>query len=387
MIPLSVPEIRGNEWKYIKECLDTGWVSSVGSFVDRFEAMVADYVGRRHAVACVNGTSALHMAFLVAGIQPGDEVIVPALTFVAPANAARYAGAWPVFIDVDPDYWQLDPQKLDDFLTKECDHDHGCLINRVTRRVIRAIVPVHLLGHPTDMGPIMALARQFNLLVIEDAAESLGADYQDRKVGKDGDIACLSFNGNKIVTTGGGGMLLTDNEQWAQKAKYLTTQAKDDDVEYIHHEIGYNYRLTNVQAAMGVAQMECLDEYVALKRSMAQRYGQALAGLRGLRLPQEAPWARSTFWLYTILVDERICGVDSRQLIALLRAGGIQTRPLWHPVCRLKAFAGCYAHQVTVAGKLYAQALSLPSSVGLSPQDQEKVVAMIRAHVDKGGRG
>src|SRR5579862_6352196 len=243
--PLSVPEIRGNEWKYVKECLDTGWVSSVGSFVDRFEQDVAKFVGARFGVAAVNGTAALHTALLVAGVCPDDEVLVSTLTFIAPANAIRYAGAWPVFVDAEPEYWQMDPERVVQFIKEKCAWNGRELRNRSTGRRLKAIMPVHILGHPVDMEPLLNLARQYDLVVIGDATESLGAAYRGQKVGRLGDIACFSFNGNKLITTGGGGMMVTDNEAWADRARYLTTQAKDDAIEYTHHTIGFNYRLTN----------------------------------------------------------------------------------------------------------------------------------------------
>lgn len=378
LIPLSVPEIGGNEWKYIKECLDTNWVSSAGQYVEKFEQAVANYLGRRYAVACINGTSALHIALLVSGIKPDDEILMPALTFVAPANAIRYVGAWPVFIDVQPDIWQLDPQKVHDFLTKECEYRKGCLVNQNTNRTVRAIMPVHLLGHPVNMNPIIDIARKFKLVVIEDAAESLGALYKERHTGTIGDIGCFSFNGNKIITSGGGGMLLTDNQKWVDKARYLITQAKDDSLEYIHNEIGYNYRLTNIQAAMGLAQMECLEEYIAKKRCIAQRYNEGLNNISGIMLPVEAEWAKSIYWLYTILVDADKYGVNSRKLLHKLKSMNIQTRPFWHPIHTLKPFKQCYAYKIEVVDELYQNALSLPSSVGLKWQEQDKVVETIR---------
>ena len=378
MIPLCVPEIRGNEWKYIKECLDTNWVSSGGSFVDRFERMVADYVGAKHAVATCNGTAALHIALLVAGIQPDDEVLVSTLTFIAPANAIRYVGAWPVFVDAEPDYWQMDPQKVVDFLEKECQWRNDALYNKTTDRRVSAILPVHILGHPVDMDPILEVARKYNLVVIEDAAESLGAKYKGQIVGTLGDIACFSFNGNKIITTGGGGMIITDNEAWARKAKYLTTQAKDDPLEYIHNEIGYNYRLTNIQAAMGCAQLEQLDGYVAAKRRIADTYTEALKDALGITPMREVPWAFSTFWLYTILVDCSSFGVGSRDLLRGLRDAHIQSRPFWHPLHTLKPFETCTAYRVEGADRLYRDGLSLPSSVGLQQEEQDRVIQVIR---------
>jgi len=376
-IPLCVPEIRGNEWKYIKECLDTNWVSSVGSFVDRFERELAAYVGTKHAVATVNGTAALHIALLVAGVQPGDEVLVSTLTFISPANAIRYVGAWPVFMDAEPDYWQMDSQKMVDFLENECQWRDGSLYNKTTGRRVKAILPVHILGHPCDMDPILEIARKYELPVIEDATESLGAKYKGRMVGHLGDIACFSFNGNKIITTGGGGMIVTDNEAWVHKARYLTTQAKDDPVEYVHNEIGYNYRLTNIQAAMGVAQLEQLDAYVKAKRDHAYQYTQFLQDVPGIQVQKEAPWAFSIYWLYTILVDDSKFGMKSRQLMKRLRKAGIESRPFWHPTYSLPPYTGSQAFNVEVADSLYAQGLSLPSSVGLTFAEQHRVMEAI----------
>jgi perosamine synthetase len=377
MIPLCVPEIRGNEWKYIKECLDTNWVSSVGPFVDRFEQELAAYVGTRYAVATCNGTAALHIALLVAGVQPNDEVLVSTLTFISPANAVRYVGAWPVFIDAEPDYWQMDPQKVMDFLEQECHWNNGELCNKTTGRRVKAILPAHILGHPVDMDPILEVARRYNLVVIEDATESLGAKYKGRMVGHMGDVACFSFNGNKIITTGGGGMIVTDNENLARKAKYLTTQAKDNPVEYIHNEIGYNYRLTNIQAAMGCAQLEQLDDYIAAKRRIAATYTQAFRDVAGIHPMREAPWAFSVFWMYTARVDEVQYGIGSRVLLRSLGRAGIQVRPLWQPLHRSPVYAGSQAADCPVAEQLNREALSLPCSVGLSAADQQRVAEFI----------
>lgn len=377
-IPLCVPEIRGNEWKYIKECLDTNWVSSVGAFVGRFERELAAYVCTKHAVTTVNGTAALHIALLVAGVQPDDEVLVSTITFIAPANAIRYIGAWPVFMDAEPDYWQMDPQKVVDFLEHECLWADGELRNRITGRRVKAILPVHILGHPVNMDPILEAARKYGLVVIEDATESLGAEYRGQMVGTLGDIACFSFNGNKIITTGGGGMIVTGNEAWAHRAKYLTTQAKDDPVEYIHNEIGYNYRLTNIQAAMGCAQLEQLYDYIAAKRRIADTYTEALKDMLGITPMHEAPWAFSTFWLYTILVDSDAFRMGSRDLLRRLQDAHVQSRPFWHPLHTLRPFERCTAYRVVVADRLYRDGLSLPSSVGLRQEEQDRVIQVIR---------
>lgn len=384
LIPLSVPCLRGNEWNYVKECLDTNWVSSVGPFVDRFEAMVADRVGRRFAVATVNGTAALHVALLVAGIKPDEEVLVSDLTFVAPANAVRYAGAWPVFVDAEPEYLQLDPEKLKEFLERDCLATRDGLRNRQTGRIVRAILPVHILGHPCHMAPILELADRFGLVVIEDATESLGALCEGKATGHCGNIACFSFNGNKIITTGGGGMVVTDREDWATKLRYLTTQAKDDPVEFVHRAVGFNYRLTSIQAAVGCAQMEFLDRIVAEKRAIAGAYSAAFRAVTGITAPREAPWAFSTFWLYTVLVDERLCRIDSRALMHALAAGGIQSRPLWQPLHRSPAHQGMWATDCSVAERLNRQALSLPSSASLSSEQRDRV---IRAVLEAAQRG
>lgn len=380
-IPLCVPEIHGNEWAYIKECLDTGFVSSVGLFVDRFEKELAKYTGAAYAVATSSGTAALHIALLVAGVAADDEVAVPALTFIAPVNSIRYAGAWPVFMDVELDYWQMDPQHVIDFINKDCRWTKGELHNRHTGRRVRAIMPVHILGHPVDMDPIHDLATKFNLVVIEDATESLGAKYKGRMTGTMGHIGCFSFNGNKIITTGGGGMIVTDDENWASKAKYLTTQAKDDPVEFIHNEVGYNYRLTNIQAALGCAQMERLDDYIATKRKIAARYTQAFLDLPGITPMRQAAWAESIFWMYTILVDERTYGMGSRELMRKAAGFNIQARPFWHPIHSLALYSDCHALGGVNAELLYARGLSLPCSVGLDEEQQEQVISLVAGRI------
>ncbi len=376
-IPLCVPEIRGNEWAYVKECLDTNWISSVGAYVTRFEEEMAAYLGLRRAIAVVNGTAGLHIALQVSGVQPDQEVLVPALTFVAPANAVRYCHAWPVFMDVQKDTWQMDVAKVIEFVEQGCTYRGGKLINNTSGRRIKALLPVHILGHPVDMDPLLELARKYDLALIEDATESLGARYKGRMVGSMGDVAVLSFNGNKLISTGGGGMIVTNDDRLADYARYLTTQAKDDPLEYIHDEIGYNYRLTNVLAALGVAQLEQIDEYITTKRRIAARYSDGLANVPGLTLPSQADWAFHAFWLYTLLVEQGKYGTDSRTLLRALGERNIQTRPLWHPIHTLKPYRDCQAYRVEVATWLYERALSLPCSVGLPPQDQDVVIGAV----------
>jgi perosamine synthetase len=372
-IPLATPNLAGRERDYLHECLDTNFVSSVGPFVERFEREVADFVGARFGVATSSGTAALHVALLLAGVEPGDEVLVSTMTFIAPANAIRYAGAHPVFMDAEPRFWQIDAAKVADFLAAECTRGiDGALRNRATGRRVKAILPVHVMGHPFDLDAIGALARQYDLAVIEDAAECLGASYHGRRIGPSRTAACLSFNGNKIITTGGGGMILTDDDAAARRAKHLTTQAKSHPIEYIHDEVGFNYRLTNLQAALGCAQLEQLPGFIERKRAIAARYAAALADLPGIALMPEAPWARSTFWLYTIRID------DPRAVLERLAARGIQSRMLWMPCHLNRAHEGSQAYRCDFAPSLYASALSLPSSTQLDEASQDRVIRELR---------
>jgi perosamine synthetase len=371
-IPLSEPEVAGREWQYVKQCLDTGWISSVGSFVERFEREVATRVRSPWAVATMNGTAALHLALKVAGVEPGDEVLVSDLTFIAPANAVRYLGAWPVFLDAEPEHAQLDPGAVAAFLERRCERRTGGTFDRGTGRRVKALLPVDILGHPVDLDPLLDLCAAWELELVEDATESLGARYRGAPVGSRAGLACLSFNGNKLVSTGGGGMVLTRSQAWADRIRRLSTQAKDDPVESVHGEVGYNYRMTNVLAAIGVAQLERLDEYLERKRRIARRYDAALGPLG------RAPWAESSHWLYTIRVDPDRFGLDSRALLRFLEARRIRTRPLWQPMHRSPAHRDCPAGDCPVAERLYRMALSLPCSVGLGEADQERVIAAVR---------
>lgn len=377
-IPLSVPEISGREWEFVKECLDTGWVSSVGSFVDRFEQGLAATVGAPFAVATVNGTSALHTALMVAGVESDDEVLVSDLTFIAPVNAIRYLGAHPVLVDAEPDYWQMDAERVRHFLENNCETTHGVLRNRSTGRRVRALLPVDVLGHPVDLDPMLDLAQRFNLQLVEDATESLGARYKGRPVGGDAQLACISFNGNKVITTGGGGMILARREEDARRCKYLSTQAKDDPIEFVHGEVGYNYRMTNVLAAIGCAQLERLDAFVETKRRVAATYLRELPTIPGLECNREAPWGRSIFWMFTVLVDAKAFGMDSRALIRFLGERNIQARPLWQPMHQSPAHRDCQILGGEVSTRLNRMGVSLPCSVGLDPEHQARVIQALR---------
>ena len=372
-IPNAVPHLAGNEWRYLKECLDTNWVSSVGPFVERFERETAAGVGAAHAVAAVTGTAALHVALLTAGVRPGDEVLVPALTFIATTNAVCYCGATPVYVDVEASTWGMDPTKVDDFLAKECDVRDGALINRGTGRVVRAVLPVHLYGHPVDLDAFLDIAARWPLTLVEDSAEALGARYKGRPVGVAGHAGCLSFNGNKVITAGGGGMLLTNDLAVAARARSLTTQARADALEWIHDEVGYNYRLTNLQAALGVAQLEQLSAFVEDKRRTAAAYARGVAGLDGVEMFVEQPWARSTYWMPSVLLDPARFG-PARDVVRAANADGIGFRPLWYPLHRQPVFAERQAYRIEVADDLHARGVSLPCSVGISEEERARVI-------------
>jgi len=385
MIPLYEPCLQGREVEYVTDCIESGWVSSVGSFVNRFESEFATCVGCDHAVATSSGTSALHTALLVAGVGPEDEVLVSTFTFIAPVNAIRYCGAMPILVDAERDFWQIDADKVESFLKSECECRAGETWNRRSGRRIRAIVAVDLYGHPVDVARIAECARNHGMIFIEDASESLGARYRGRPLGSEADIACFSFNGNKIITTGGGGMLTTSNSDWAERARYLTTQAKDSGVEYVHGEVGYNYRLTNVQAALGVAQLEQLPVFLRRKRAIVAGYAHRLADIPGVRLAGEADWAESTGWLVNVEIDPALAG-GPPALLQALQEKGIQSRPVWRPVHLQKPYAECQVIGGDVAEEIHGSGLSLPSSVALSEAQLDEVTEAIATWVQAAAR-
>lgn len=377
MIALSEPCIKGNEWKYIKDCLDTGWVSSAGSYVTRFEEVVKKYVGTKYAVATVNGTSALHVSLIACGLRSNDEVIVPTFTFIAPVNVVKYCGAEPIFMDCDPKTLCINAGKLIDFIKNKTKQNRdGFTYNRDSGKRIKAVIPVHMFGHPSDMGPITELCSSRKIEIIEDATESLGSEYEGKRTGSIGRVGCLSFNGNKIITTGGGGMAVTDDKIIANRIRHLTTQAKIDSIEYEHDEIGYNYRLTNIQAAMGVAQMERLDEHIRIKRKNALIYKELLSGIDGVEFLWEMPWAKSNFWLYTIKVSKR----QKKPLINYLLSKGIQVRPVWKLINNLPMYKNCQAYRIEAAIDAYDTCLNIPCSIALKQGDIRTVVRNIRKY-------
>lgn len=361
-VGLHEPFFSGNEWTYIKECLDTTWVSSAGKYVDRFEEMLAGYTGVKRAVAVVNGTAALHICLKLAGVQPGDEVLIPTLTFVATANAVAYCGAVPHFADIEERTLGLDPLKLEDYLKQIAVLKTGQCINKNSGRVIKAVVAMHTFGHPVDLDPLAEVCRHFHLELIEDAAESLGTFYKGRHTGNWGILSALSFNGNKIVTTGGGGAILTNNQELGQKAKHITTTAKvPHRWKFYHDQVGYNYRLPNINAALGCAQMEQLPLFLEKKRALAGLYRQALAGIEGIKVFEEPAFARSNYWLNLILLNVRHTGQRDILLEATNNAG-IATRPVWELMHRLPMFATCPRMDLGVSESVSARLINLPSS-------------------------
>jgi aminotransferase in exopolysaccharide biosynthesis len=381
MIPLSVPNISGNEWQYVKECLDTEWVSSAGKYVDIFEQKIAQYTGTKYAVACVNGTSALQVSLRLAGVRSGNEVIVPTLTFIAPVNAVAYNDARPIFMDVDK-YYNLDIEKTIKFIQTETVFKDGDTYNKKTNEQISAIIPVHMWGNPVWLDELVPLCLERNIAVVEDACESLGSIYSQGKykgqhTGTVSKLGCLSFNGNKIITTGGGGMILTDDEEMAKKIRYLTTQAKDDPVRYIHHEIGYNFRLTNIQAALGVAQLEQLPGFLKRKRGIFQQYQTTLNDVDGLTIADVPDYAENNCWMILLQIDKKTYGEDREELMQRLDANNIQTRPAWAPIHLQKPYQSCQTYRVEQAEELVENSLCLPSSTNLSDEDLDNVIAQL----------
>lgn len=361
-VALHEPSFGGNEWLYLKECLDSTFVSSVGKFVDRFEAELADATGARHAVAVVNGTAALHIALKLAGVQAGDEVLVPALTFVSTANAVTYCSAIPHFVDSEERTLGMDPGKLRAHLAETTEQRAGLCCNRATGRTVRAMVPMHTFGHPVDIDGLLALARDFNITMVEDAAESLGSYYHGRHTGTFGLLGILSFNGNKTITTGGGGAILTNDTELARRAKHLTTTAKlTHRWEFVHDEVGYNYRMPNVNAALGCAQLEQLAGFLQNKRSLFGSYRNAFAAVPDVRLIAEPPNCKSNYWLQTLLLDESIAE-QRDDILAATNDAGLITRPAWTLIHELAPFHQCPSMSLKGAESLARRLLNLPSS-------------------------
>jgi len=364
-LALHEPEFAGREWDYVRECLDTGWVSSAGAYVDRFERDLAHFTGASHAIATSNGTAALHMCLLLAGVGAGDEVLVPTLTFVATANAVAYLGATPHFVECETVSLGVDAARLEEHLQRVAQVSGETCVNRGTGAVIRALVVMHVFGHPCDLDALAALARRWKLVLIEDAAESLGSSYHGRHTGNFGRLAALSFNGNKVVTTGGGGAVLTNDALLARRAKHLTTTARTAHRwSFVHDEIGYNYRLPNINSALGCAQLEQLPKMLLRKRALAARYARAFDGVAGVRFLAEPPGTESNYWLNAVVLDE---GVEHLRddLLQVLNDRGYGSRPVWTLMHRLPMFGSCPRMDTAVAERMEASVINLPSSAKL----------------------
>lgn len=365
MVALHEPAFAGNEWAYVRECLDTGWVSSVGKYVDRFEEMLREITGASHAVAVVNGTAALEVCLELAGVVPGDEVIVPALTFVATANAAVHCGATPHFADSEARTLGLDAAKLDAHLRESAQVRGDVCVNRKTGAVIRAAMPMHVFGHPVDIEAVAEVCARWRIAFVEDAAESLGSRYRGVHTGNSGVVAALSFNGNKVVTTGGGGAILTNSADLGKLAKHITTTARvKHRWSFMHDRVGHNYRLPNINAALGCAQLEQLPGALAAKRALALRYAKAFDGVKGVSIFLEQPWAQSNYWLNVLMLDQPDMALRD-DILEATNTAGIMTRPVWTLMHKLDHFAACPRMDLSVAEVLEARIVNIPSSATL----------------------
>lgn len=374
MILLSGPNISGNEWKYVKDCLDTQWVSSVGSYVNKFEQMVAEFAGCKFGVAASNGTSALHISLELLGVKRNDYVIVPNVTFVASLNSIKYTKADPILMDIDPETWQMDLNLLEEFLEKDTYIKGNYLFLKKNNRRIPAIMPVHVLGNMCDMDKLTGIAQKYKLQVVEDATEALGSYYKNKHAGSFGILGCFSFNGNKIITTGGGGVIVTNDEDLAKRAKHLTTQAKCDPFEYIHDQIGYNYRLVNVLAAMGVAQMEQLPDFIKRKHEIDAFYKKTLSGLGDISFQKVVPEVNPNYWLFTFKTKKQ------KELLKILNEKNMQSRPFWVPMNQLKMFKkSLYINRADVSDEVYSSCLSIPCSTNITDHELESITDTIKS--------
>ena len=377
-IPLSVPSLNGNELQYVKECIDTEWVSSAGKYVELFEKNIAEYTGSKYAIACMNGTAAIQLSLRLAGVEAGDEVIVSTLTFIAPVNAITYNNAKPIFLDADK-YYNLDSEKTIQFIKNETVFKNGFTYNKKTNNRITAIIPVHVWGNACWLDELIEFCNKQNIAVLEDASESLGTfynagKYKGKHTGTIGKLGCLSFNGNKIITAGGGGMILTDDESLSEKAKYLSTQAKDDPIRYVHDEIGYNFRLTNIQAALGVAQLEQLPAILKRKKEIYDFYQSKIENIKGLSLSKVPDYADNNHWLNLLQIDKKVYNEDRESLMKRLEENGIQSRPVWKLNHEQKPYKNCRSFETSNAKILVENSLCIPSSINL---DKEKIIKIL----------
>ena len=370
-IPLSVPNLKGNEMKYVEDAISQEWVSTGGAYINQMEKMVASYVHTPDAVACQSGTAALHLSLICCGVQAGDEVIVPTLTFVAAVNPVKYMHAEPVFMDCD-DTLCMDMDKLERFCEEECEMSDGVLVDKANGKRVSAVVVVHVFGNIANMEKLLSLKAKYGFKVIEDATEALGSyivsgPLAGKFAGTMGDVGAFSFNGNKIITTGGGGMLVSGNTELLDKARYLSTQAKDDAVYFKHNEIGYNYRMTNLQAAVGVAQLEQLEEFISVKEKNYRKYAE-----NGIALYPFRPDIRPNYWFYSYLTEKR------DELISYLDGNSIQSRPIWHLIHDLPPYKDSRAYCIEKAWYFFDRVVNIPCSTNLGSDDVGTVSSVIR---------
>ena len=383
MIPLSVPNLSGNELKYVTKCIKTEWISTGGNYISVFEKKIASYLKCKYAIACINGTSALQVALRLAGVSYGDEVIVPTLTFIAPVNAIIYNDAKPIFMDCD-DYYNLDIKKTIRFIKSETVFRNNFTFNKKTKKRIRAILPVHLWGNAARIDEVINICKDRNITIVEDSAESFGTKYikgklKNKFTGTIGKMGCLSFNGNKILTTGGGGMILTNDKKLAKRAKYLTTQAKDNPLRYIHNDIGYNFRLTNIQAALGLAQFEKFKIFKKKKNQINQFYKKEISKINGLSLADIPDYADNNKWLNILKVDTKVYKENVLKIIQRLKKNNIEARPIWYPNHLQKKFKSYQKYKITNSTKLLNTSLCLPSSTNIKKKDLKKIIKVLNA--------
>ncbi|MEJ9281707.1 LegC family aminotransferase [Ureibacillus thermosphaericus] len=360
VVPLHEPTFDEKEIEYVTECIRTGWVSSVGSYVSRFEEELAKFVGAKRAVAVVNGTAALHIALKIVGVQENDEVLMPSLTFVATANAASYLGAIPHFVDVSYETLGMDPIKLNKHLEEIGVLRNGQLYNKQTGRRIAAVVPMHTFGHPVDLDGLLEVCDKFNLVLVEDAAESLGSYYKGKHTGTFGKVAAFSFNGNKIVTTGGGGAIVTNDDALADYAKHLTTTAKiPHRWEYVHDEIGYNYRMPNINAALGCAQLEKIKVFLRKKKVLTEKYEQLICNLEGVQLFKQPLNSESNYWLQTLILEDSL---NRNKVLSFLNDNGVMSRPIWQPLHELKMYKNNPMMEMNTTMQLKQKIVNIPST-------------------------
>ncbi|MBW6409467.1 LegC family aminotransferase [Clostridium weizhouense] len=377
-IPLSVPNLKGNEKKYILDAINKEWVSTGGSYINKFEEEMSKYLNVNDAVACQSGTAGIHLSLILSGISNGDEVIVPTLTFIAAVNPVKYIGAEPIFMDCD-DMLTMDVDKLERFCREECNLIEGKLINNKSKKHIKAIVVVHVFGNIANMEKIMSIATKYKLKVIEDATEALGSrfisgKYKGKYAGTIGDFGIYSFNGNKIITTGGGGMIVSNDQKLLSKARYLSTQAKDDTLYYIHNEIGYNYRMSNLQAALGKAQLEQLEDFIKIKKENYELYKSKISNIEGLSLMDFRKDVLPNYWFYSLLIDNSKYRLKRDELILFLLEKGIQTRPIWGLIQNQKPYKKCEVYKVEKAKEYINKIINIPCSTNLEKKDIDIVV-------------